>query len=192
MRAIRRTAAQVVTVALLGLLMTVGVANAGLFGHSVGVETQFPDLGVVCCGSGEVIAGPGVEFPVGSFPAYNDNAFVDLGDTTIEYGQIAATGYTPANFNGFRFFDALGEIDAIVDVSIDPATNLPGFDASRLFFDEDNVFINLQGLSAAGAHHVVLDLTFAPSQGVPAPGSLALLGVGLGLLGWARRRRSAS
>jgi hypothetical protein len=171
------------------MLAGMGTARAGFIGFTIGVETQFPTLGTVCCGSGSAVVGSGIEFPTGSFPNYNSNAFIDVGDLQIDYGQTAATTYTSGAFNGFRFFDTLGTIAPITGVSINGATNLAGFNSSRLSFDADNIFINLQGLSAGGAHLVRLDVQFG-STAVPEPSAILFLGSGLtGIAILARRRR---
>ena len=46
---------------------------------------------------------------------------------------------------------------------------------NRLTFDANNIFINMQGLNAAAAHQVVIDLRFGTTQ-VPEPATIALFG----------------
>lgn len=170
------------------VLFGMGTAQAGFMGFTIGVDTQFPTQGVICCGSGTAVVGAGVEFPAGSFPTYNANAFVDVGDLQIDYGQTGATTYTGAAFNGFRFYDALGTIAPITGVTINGATNLAGFDVSRLSFDPDNIYINLQGLAAGGAHLVRLDVQFGAAA-VPEPSTVLLFGAGLAAIAIPVRRR---
>ena len=170
------------------LLVGMGTASAGFMGFTIGVQTQYPTQGAVCCGSGVAVVGPGIEFPTGSFPSYNAHAFVDVSDLQIDYGQTAGTVYTSAAFNGFRFYDALGAIAPIIGVSINGATNLAGFDLSRVSFDADNIYINLQSLAPTAAHLVRLDVQFS----VPEPSTILLFGAGLAVIAipaWRRRRR---
>ena len=176
------------------MLVGMGTASAGFIGLSIGVQTQFPTQGSVCCGSGVAVVGAGIEFPTGSFPSYNSNAFVDVSDLQIDYGQTASTSYASAAFNGLRFYDALSAISPIIGVSINGATNLAGFDLSRVSFDADNIYINMQGLAPAGAHLVRLDVQFS-STAVPESSTILLFGSGLAMIAvpaWRRRRRWAA
>lgn len=176
--------------ALLGAFALAGSAQAGLLGNTLGADPNFSTIGNLCCGGPfSAVVGAGVEFAPGSFPDYNRNAYVDASDTSIEYGQTDGTIYADATFNGFHYYDALNAIDAILGVSINPATNLAGFDMSRVSFDANNVYINMQGLSAGTAHRVVIDLRFDAVTAVPAPASLALAGLGLLMLGASAKRR---
>jgi hypothetical protein len=74
-------------------------------------------------------------------------------------------------------------------VTINAATNLAGFDASRVSFDANNIYVNWQGLVFNTNTVVSLDVNGSVAP-VPEPATLVLVGAGgLGLLAKARRRR---
>jgi len=87
--------------------------------------------------------------------------------------------------NGFRITDVNGTIDDFVGVSINPATNMAGLDASRISFDADNIWVNWQSLSFDPNTIVSLDIT-----AVPEPATAMILGLGLAGLTARRRRRA--
>lgn len=113
-------------------------------------------------------------------------------DVDVSASQIilstSLTGNTTASlpgrsFSGLNLSDTNGLVQAITGVSINPASNFSGFDASRLSFDADNVFTNLQGLTFRPDTRLVLDVTFAPAGVAAAPEPSALLLLALGMLG---------
>jgi hypothetical protein len=123
-------------------------------------------------------------------------------DVDVSASQIVLstdlTGNTTASlpssgFSGLNLSDTGGVVRTITGVSINPSSNFSGFDASRLSFDADNVFANLQGLTFRPDTRLVLDVTFARGATVAAPepssfGLLALSG-GAGIaLRWRGRR----
>lgn len=71
-------------------------------------------------------------------------------------------------FNGYRFSDENGTIPDITGVTINPDTNLAGFDASRIFFDANTVRINIAPNTTWALTEVVsLDVTFASPTATP-------------------------
>jgi len=93
----------------------------------------------------------------------------------------------------------------ITSVSVDPATDVAGFDASRVSFNNEDVYINVGGLSISdtsyynGSQYVLissqeisLDFTFSgnPAPIVPEPRMIWLLVVA-GFIGWQGRFRGA-
>jgi hypothetical protein len=101
-------------------------------------------------------------------------------------------------YNGFRFWDINETIDAFEDVSIF-STNMAGFDDSRVAFNDDNIYIDFEGLGFTSSTYVNLqlgDTIVGFSRGLdpaavptPEPGTMILMGSGLlGLAGFGRRK----
>ena len=135
--------------------------------------------------NGNKLVGAGVEVSNivdndGTMDISDTNLFVDFTDV----GTYSSFG----SFNGFRITDIFGAIPSFTDVSINAATNMTGFNTSRITFDADHIWVDWQSLSRDANTVVSLDIN---SGGVPEPSTLAiwsllaLCGIGYG---WRRRK----
>jgi hypothetical protein len=161
-----------------------GAANAAfLDGKNIGVEYLFPDVtSVFATDSG--IVGPGTDVSVLGID-------FDFTDTTVTITDSSPGPNTPAAFNGYHIFDIDGTIDPFGAVLIDAATNMVGFDASLIAFNDEEIFINVQGLTydAAGGPPIQIVLELVPgSVAAPAPMSLGLVVLGFEGVGLSRIR----
>lgn len=101
------------------------------------------------------IVGDGVELN-GAFSGF---VTIDFSATSI---RITANSDQPFGyFEMFRFADSNGTIRSFASVTIDPATNYAGFDASRLFVMPDTIEVNLTSLSGKQGQQIVLNIVFA-------------------------------
>ena len=155
-----------------------------LLGQSLGWRFAAPTTNSTVIDRGTAIVGNQQEF----HPQVLNDFAVDIDDSHI---SVQSLGLTPSSFQGspfagFRFSDTNGTIPDIVGVTLDPSTDWAGIDPSRLSFDADHIFLNLNDTTAEFLDQVVLDVAFAA---VPESSSGLLLGAGIvALLGWARRR----
>jgi hypothetical protein len=154
------------------------------------VETTYfrglnPDTTTII-GPVDSLVGPGIELV-----NFADFLTIDFSDTNI---WITATSNTPQTyFELAHFADGAGTIPDITGVTINPATNFAGFDASRITFDTNSISLNLTGLPGLEGQVISLDLTAAPGPGpapIPEPSTAALLVSGIALLLLRRARRS--
>lgn len=153
-------------------------------GQTLRLTYEFPFLGSVIA-LDDVVVGAGVEVPNHSI----DNQAYDFSDTNIFVDYRNSGTWTLTAFNGFHVFDLNGTIPAIVSVTINPATNLAGFTASRITFDADNIWVDWGGLSFDGETVVSLDVLPEGATPVPEPAQLLLLGAGLAAVAARVRRR---
>jgi hypothetical protein len=165
-------------------------AQAQFIGHTIQIAHVYPNTSSLFTLLGlpaNFLVGPGVELN------YAGAVAMDISDSTISLtivpGVTSEPGDGSANsFDGYRFTDTLGSMAAIIGVSINASTSLPGFTANRLSFGDDYIAMNFEGLSTgASTRSVVVDVQFAP---VPEVSSLALFPVGLLGIGLYFRRNS--
>lgn len=167
-----------------------GTAHASLIGDSVLMEWVYPDAASVIF-SKTVTVGAGAEVTCNNDPSFcsfggygNDAVFFDLSAADINMSFTnGSTGFVATDYNGFRFSD-LDMGGPITGVTL--TTNINGLDMSRVTFGPDWVSVNLASLATSESFWNI------SLQTVPAPTSLALLGVGLLALGMRRRTRLAT
>jgi hypothetical protein len=178
----------IVGLVMIGFFGLAGTASASILdGQTLVYQYLFPDTSSPVCSARNDVVAPGVEIaPTGDDCASGHYAFnysVDYSDTSILVTYVTSGGWAPATFNGFVVNDVNGTIPAF-NATLG-FTDVTGFDASRLTFDADNIFLNWQDLSYQTGNTIRIDLA---RSSVPEPTTLLLLGLGLAGLGFARKR----
>lgn len=176
MKSIKAVVGGVVAATLFGLS---GFASASIVGDTVNVSHYFPDLN------------PGSDANLGSqvVPTANFDYF---GYYDVVVGGDYLT-YT-SNANGYTWTDSAFNGPVLTDLNttftsaaIDASSTLAGFDASRLTFDTNHIYVNMHGLGLAG----YLKINFETgSSDVPEPASIALMLAGLAGAAAVRRKKS--
>ncbi len=184
--------------ALLVFASVVG-ADPLLDGKTIRLTYRFPDSSTqLGTNDRTAVVGAGVEF---ADLILNDaiDGPVDVTDTNIRIEFTGGNHFTLEAFNGAQFSDSTSSIAAFTAVTVNADTTLPGFGASRVTFDSDNIFLNFRNLGGGTTDPdyldgfvVSIDVAGANSGPVPEPGTCALIGMLLVGYGIFRRRRNAS
>ncbi|APW61942.1 PEP-CTERM sorting domain-containing protein [Paludisphaera borealis] len=190
---------QVTLLAALVLVFVAPSAQAGLDGANMNAVYYYPNLATPYGGA---IFSPS-SFTVGAGPETSGvidgitTLSVDFTDTTLTIllSTIATNPtWSGGDFNGPLFTLLSPGTLGITGATIDPGTNLAGFDASRVTITDTQIGINWKGLPYTTGDKVVIDFSFA-SAPVPEPSSLIAMASGcaaLPLLALRRRRRAAA
>ena len=166
-------------------------AQQGLNGQPITVDFIYQATAgsqqTVTPGPGQTVTSSGVNYTFG----FSNQNHVQVTPTLLIVTNTASTRYLSGNFNGYHMKEVGSSPAAITFVSMDLATDLFGFDNSRIVYDPENIFVDLQGLEFSSGKNVTLDIT--TESAVPEVSSVVSFSLLLALGGVvAVRRRTVS
>jgi hypothetical protein len=184
----RSTARCLVGIAALAACLS---AEAGFDGKTFSAFYAFPNIGTAY-GSASAsppsfVAGAGIEtvFDVEGV-TFVEVDFSDASLSLLLTTELGGPVWSATAFNGLVFDVTAGGPLSFTGSTVNAATTLAGFDASRVGLTGNRVTIDWNGLSYENGTRVVVD--FTPS--IPEPATYALMALGLAsIAGTARVRR---
>ena len=170
-------------------LMAASPARAlGLTGQGMSVVYYFPDASSVYGGAPftppSFVVGPGQETD-GNVEGLT-HVLVDFGEDmlNISFDTILLDPiWKPTEFNGLIFTSVLPH--DIATATVDGSTTMAGFGDSRVYFTNNQIFLDWSGLGYVTGTMLKINFTF-----VPEPSGALLVGCGLIGLVFARAKRA--
>jgi hypothetical protein len=172
-------------IGLLGLVIAPASAQAGLNGDLVDVSAYYPDTSTLYSDGGVTTVGPSVEYPVGSFPAYQPTASVDLTNDQIiisgSFGQFLS-----GTFNGFAIKVLSGSV--ITSDITDASSTL---DPLSMTIVGNTLWVNFEGIPTSGTTTGVIDVGTSSTAPEASTWAMMLAGfVSLGFAGYRKARKT--
>jgi len=174
------------------LLMSFNANAAFLNGQTVTYQWYFPDTSTALDinGSGDYVVGPGTEVSSVLFDMdFSDsNILISFKTEGFFIGDESVDFTVPVDlFSGFKITDTFGTIPDFGSFSINPITNMVGFDLSRITLFSDEIWVNFQGLSFD--NNTIVSLDIMPSA-VPIPAAVLMFAPALlGFMGLRHRAK---
>lgn len=167
-------------------MLSFNAHSAFLNGQTVTYQYFFPNTSTPYgfASNGNYLVGPGTEVS----NIADNMGTLDISDTNLLIDFSLNTSWTSTSFNGFKLSDTFGLIADFTSVSINPLTNMVGFDLSRIMVFADEIWVNWQGLGFNSNTIVSLDIN--PPSAVPIPAAALMFAPALlGFMGLRHRSK---
>ena len=134
-----------------------------------------------------VVPGSGGNFGLSCCSVSYFNIFSDATSISFDYTgsgtwSSSALSLAPTNYNGIAI--NLDSGAPFTSVTIDPATNMAGFNASRISFTANQIQVDWQNLSWSPSTVVTLDV----NASTPEPAAITTFALLLAVLCWYKRK----
>ena len=143
------------------------MTSVGMLGSKIKFQVKGPDLTQEWSTQPQaVVSGSYVEFTnINQYSANGGNIVdanvdIDANSISIFYGPDHNGWFADGEFNGYVFTDSENKIARIIGASIDPEITLV-IGSKNIFFDENNLYINVAGLDYYANDVLKVTLSFA-------------------------------